>query len=181
MSVTFFHLLMASTPAQASRPVPLSKIPSLLSAEQPIKAHGCAEFHKHPLSIANAINRQWAAELAWNLTDRTRAGDTGRWYLPGWLPFGYGDRDEFVPFVLMRLPHTKLEVWGPPSWQYRYQARVSVERNTLHVVEAITGSCGNGDKDNAPLVLEIGANEGAFGRVASANGCRVISVEPQPA
>lgn len=32
----------------------------------------------------------------------------------------------------------------------------------------------------APLILELGANEGAYGRVASSMGCRVLSVEPQP-
>ena len=82
--------------------------------------------------------------------------------------------------TLMRLPHTRHEVWGPPSWQYGYQQRTAVEFYTMRVFESLAPQCGT-TSSLPPLVLEVGANEGAYGRVASAMGCRVISVEPQPA
>ena len=110
---------------------------------------------------ANAAARHRAAFLFWNLTDRTAAR---------------GQLHQYLPVTLMRLPHTKREAWGPPSWQYSYQASSSVERSTMRIFELLESQC-----DQGGLVVELGANEGSYGRLASSMGCRVLSVEPQSA
>ena len=161
----------------------------------------CLIASTQPPAIANAINRQWAADLAWNLTQ-------------------HNSSSAYLPVTLMRLPHVKgREVWGPPSWQYGYQLHSPAEQRTMHIVKHLTyASCDGANtllrptpaavassaelwwlrglpaiSENAnqpsstttapapPLVVEIGANEGAYGRVSSAYGCRVLSVEPQAA
>ena len=112
------------------------------------------------LRTANALARQWALDLAWNLTDHADSS--------------------FMPITLQRLPHThKLDLWGPPSHQYRYQQSSPPEVSTMRIFTSLAKRCGN--PSTAPLVIELGANEGTFGSVASGMGCRVLSVEPQPA
>ena len=138
--------------------------------------HACSVAPTQPRVIVNAMNRQWAADLAWNLTNRSSSigGGGARHDVP----------QEYMPLTLMRLPHVKREVWGPPSWQYNFQANEPAEHSTMRIIQHLTGVCEDAAQDDAtpaPLVVELGANEGAFGRVASASGCRVLSVEPQAA
>ena len=121
-----------------------------------------ASTSTYPPAIVNALNRERASKLAFNLT----AFDADSGYLP---------------LTLQRLPHVKERtVWGPPSWQYDYQLRAPAEQSTMKIVQHLAKQRCEQDGPT-PLVVELGANEGSYGRTASAYGCRVISVEPQAA
>jgi FkbM family methyltransferase len=67
-------------------------------------------------------------------------------------------------------------------FQLSYQRSQVTETNIRHLFREILGSpvLGCSKHVNDGVVLDVGANEGFYGLLSSAYGCRTISFEPQP-
>eukprot|EP00658_Telonema_sp_P-2_P039440 TRINITY_DN28220_c0_g1_i7.p1 TRINITY_DN28220_c0_g1~~TRINITY_DN28220_c0_g1_i7.p1 ORF type:complete len:352 (+),score=78.08 TRINITY_DN28220_c0_g1_i7:123-1058(+) len=147
-----------------------------------------AEFALKGAQLARCLDRtqeliERAGRPAVNGAERLRALDLSMALTPG-LEAGTGT----VAWELENtgIPTDKIAgvpLWGPPSWQWGYQTKNRVEQRTMAVlIEAIKmpGSAAIQLNQPGPLVVEVGANEGAHGLVAARWGCRVHSFEPQP-
>lgn len=120
-----------------------------------------------------------ATAAAFNSKAEVRTGNRSQYLLPApakfWLA-KHANVSFYVPHV--HEGNTVDTSWNGLPWVYGEPG----ERFVLSVFEEVlqNGSACKNSRLDPPLVLDIGANEGFFGLLASAWGCRSTMFEPQP-